>query len=160
MPKLENLKFVKGLKKLFTNKLFLFSLSLYILIPIAYLLIVNADNNYRTAGTYVYYENGQAVEKVVLNKDNSILIESYNDIVSKDSELVYMDRIVSWSYRVSSWNKTLDPELFTITSREYILFEGESKNTYVAFFKVGKDLYSSYLLPDERGGGQKCYIKV
>lgn len=160
MSKNSDSRFIKGLKKLFSKKLFLFSLSLYILIPIFGVLIVRADNEYRTAGTYVCYENGKEAAKIVLNRDNSIIIENYNENAKNDSEFVYKERIVSWGYRVSSWNENFDPDEYPFLSREYILLEGKSKNTYVAFFKIGKNIYSSYLLPSERGGGQKCYTKI
>lgn len=160
MSKFKDSKFVKGLKKLFSKKSFLISLSLYILIPIAFILITNADNDIRTAGTYICYENNKEVAKIILHKDNSILIENYDKSATDDSEFRYKDNIVSWGYRVSSWSESFDPEKFPNISREYVLLRGESKNTYVAFFKVGKNLYSSYLLPTERGGGQKCYTKV
>lgn len=160
MAKISECAFIKGVKKLFSKKLFLFSLSLYILIPVIAVLVIKLDNRYRTDGTYVCYENNEVVSKITLKKDNSILIESYNQIVEKDPEFIYINDIVGWGYRVSSWSDSLDPEKYPYLSKEYILLRGESKNTYVSFFKIGSNLYSSYLLPDERGGGQKCYIKI
>lgn len=150
----------KGIKKLFSKKLFLISLSLYILIPILTICIIKAENKYRTAGTYVCYQGNVILSKIILEKDNGIKIFNYDPKAEKDSEFVHKDNIVSWGYRVSSWSDNYDPSIYHYLSKEYILFCGASSNSYVAFFKIGNKFYSSYLLPEERGGGQKCYAKI
>ncbi len=160
MSSFKNSKIFKGIKKLFTDKLFLFSLSLYILIPITFLVVKNIDCDYRTAGIYVCYENNKLSAKIILQKDNKAIVENYNPDAKNDDEVVHIDKIVQWEYRVSSWSDNFDPEKYHYLSKEYILLENEENTTHVAFFKIGKNFYSSYLIPEERGGGQKCYIKV
>lgn len=157
--KFKNSKFIQKIKALFKQKLFLVSLAIYLLIPIAGILIYNAENDFRTAGTYLCYENNVLTGKMILQKNNSIDIYLMDDIAKKDNEFTHKHLIVRWSYKSSSWSDTLPKDKYKYLSYEYILLEGDQSQSYVTFFIIGKKLYTSYLLDEERGGGQKCYQK-
>ena len=136
------------------------SLSIYLLIPIAGVIIYHADNSYRTAGTYISYENGFATSKMVLGKNNSVELYVLNDIAEKDMEIRNYPFVVRWTYKSSAWADTLDKKKYPHLSYEYLLLEGDHGQSYVTFFIIGRELYSAYLLDESRGGGQKCYQKV
>ena len=147
-------------KDLFKSKFFVFCFSIYCLIPIIALFVTFGGKSFKTAGVYACYENGQMVSKITLKANNSLKLELYDQVCFEDDEFKYIDSISNWGYRVSSWYESKDLEEYPFVSREYVLLQNDEKKTCAVFFKIDDKLYSSYLISDERGGGQKCYKKI
>lgn len=154
-------EFKNRIKRLFDSRLFIISLSLYILIPLIAILVYKIDFKSRTSGTYVHYENGQVTSKIVLTADNKAQIVFYDERdCKKDYDYVYRNDITAWTYRSSSWKDNYDPEKFKFLSTEIIRFgDGKTESRFI-YFKVGTSLYSDFLVDESRGGGQKCYTKI
>ena len=149
----------RKMKAIVKSKLFIFSLVFYLLVPLLFLFVFKVNLKSRTAGTYIYYENGVPAAKAVLEKDNEAYFEFYVDNCHDDIEYKNRAVVKKWSYRASSWRDNYDPEKFAYLSREYIRFGGDQSEAFFILFKIGNKLYTDYLLDGVRGGTQKCYIK-
>ena len=148
-----------NIKNLFKSKFFAVCFSFYCLIPIIALFVHFGGGSYKTAGIYDCYENGALVSRITLKANNDIKIEKFSDICNDDDEFKYGKTITNWGYRVSSWYESKDETRYKYLSRECVLLQDDNKKTCAAFFLIGHNLYSSYLVNSKRGGGQKCYIK-
>ena len=148
-------KIFKAIKK---HKLLTASVVFYVIIPVLALYAVLTDNRYRTAGTYYSYENGVLTGKLVLKRDNSLLIESLSEVSKKDPEFLVNSNSLKWTYGASDWYLSFDNKKYEHLSREYVVLHDESRRYSSLFFEKGK-LYTSYLLTEDRGGVQKCYVK-
>lgn len=147
------------IRNLFKSKLFVASLAFYILVPVFFVLVSVINFKSSTAGEYYYYENGELAAKITLTIRNNVEIKFYKDNCHSDKEYTYNSRVDKWSYRVSNWEEHYDPDLYKHLSREYIRFGGKESECFYILFKIGDRLYTDYLLDEDRGGGQKCYIK-
>ena len=137
------------IKKIFANKLFIISLTLYILIPIITLFVVYAKVPSRTIGTYECYENNILTGRIILGNKHFLQTECFAEESVKDVEFSRGKTDgLSWSYRVSDWYKEekFNNPKYEHLSREYIRFKHDSNDYYyTVFFFVNGDLYSEYL---------------
>lgn len=153
--------FKQKLYKLFDSRLFIISLTAYILIPLVAILVYKANISSRTSGVYVHYEGGQITSKIVLTQDNKVQIVFYDDRDCKtDHDYVYRNVINSWTYRSCAWKDNYDPEKYKYLSTELIRFGDDKSESRFIYFKIGTSLYSDFLMDESRGGGQKCYTKI
>ena len=153
--------FKKKLSNLLESRLFIISLTSYILIPLVAILIYKVNISTRTSGVYVHYEDGQITSKILLTQDNKVQIVFYDDRKCKtDYDYVYRNVINTWTYRSCNWKDNYDPEKYKYLSTEIIRFGDDKSESRFIYFKLGTSLYSDFLMDDSRGGGQKCYTKL